>query len=215
MDFLFSLMFDELLNGTNPVVSKSSGITTTNAPNKRQQQNTASSNSTNVAADIPPLNIQPTPKTISQAPTVTAIKKQKPVKKMHKLKKKNLSTSLVHRYKNEGRHCLVMLIRQTCIHSINDILLNIVGQKIIWYSTQSRAFRVFNKRTRVIVETIHVNFDELPQMASDHVSSDPVQQCQRMALELDILSPGPQSQENVPHAVGIVTTSNELDLLFM
>nr|GFB83596.1 putative ribonuclease H-like domain-containing protein [Tanacetum cinerariifolium] len=52
-------------------------------------------------------------------------------------------------------------------------------------------------------------------MASDHVSFDPVQQCQRMALELDILSPGPQSQENVPHAAGIVTTSNELDLLFM
>nr|GEX16329.1 hypothetical protein [Tanacetum cinerariifolium] len=36
------------------------------------------------------------------------------------------------------------------------------------YFTQSRAYRVFNKRTRVIVETIHVNFDELPQMASDH-----------------------------------------------
>nr|GEZ08189.1 integrase, catalytic region, zinc finger, CCHC-type, peptidase aspartic, catalytic [Tanacetum cinerariifolium] len=29
-------------------------------------------------------------------------------------------------------------------------------------STQSRAYMVFNKRTRVIVETIHVNFDELP-----------------------------------------------------
>ncbi|GKA52026.1 retrovirus-related pol polyprotein from transposon TNT 1-94 [Tanacetum coccineum] len=42
------------------------------------------------------------------------------------------------------------------------------------YSTQSRAYRVSNKRTRIIVETIHVNFDELPQMASDHVSSDPV-----------------------------------------
>ncbi|GJR97086.1 retrovirus-related pol polyprotein from transposon TNT 1-94 [Tanacetum coccineum] len=37
----------------------------------------------------------------------------------------------------------------------------------------SKAYRVFNKRTRMIVETIHVNFDELPQMASDHVSSDP------------------------------------------
>nr|GEV67963.1 Gag-Pol polyprotein [Tanacetum cinerariifolium] len=36
---------------------------------------------------------------------------------------------------------------------------------------QSRAYKVFNKRTRVIVETIHVNFDELPQMASDHVVS--------------------------------------------
>nr|GEV23532.1 hypothetical protein [Tanacetum cinerariifolium] len=39
--------------------------------------------------------------------------------------------------------------------------------------TMSRAYIVFNKRTRVIVETIHVNFDELPQMASNHVSSDP------------------------------------------
>nr|GEU93612.1 Gag-Pol polyprotein [Tanacetum cinerariifolium] len=51
------------------------------------------------------------------------------------------------------------------------------------YSTQLRAYRVFNKRARVSVETIHVNFDELPQMASDHVSSDPVPQCQRTALE--------------------------------
>nr|GEX66979.1 hypothetical protein [Tanacetum cinerariifolium] len=41
----------------------------------------------------------------------------------------------------------------------------------VGYSTQSRAYRVFNKRTKVIMETIHVNFDELPQMASDHVVS--------------------------------------------
>nr|GEX74186.1 retrovirus-related Pol polyprotein from transposon TNT 1-94 [Tanacetum cinerariifolium] len=70
--------------------------------------------------------------------------------------------------------------------------------QIIEYSTQSRAYRVFNKRIRVIMETIHVNFDKLPQMASDHVSLDPVPQC----------------QENVPQADRIVTTSNELDLLF-
>nr|GEW59900.1 hypothetical protein [Tanacetum cinerariifolium] len=82
------------------------------------------------------------------------------------------------------------------------------------YSTQSRAYRVFNKRTRVIVEMIHVNFDELPQMASDHVSSDPAHECQRMALEHDSLSPGPQCQENVTQADKTVTTSNELDLLF-
>nr|GEX44529.1 retrovirus-related Pol polyprotein from transposon TNT 1-94 [Tanacetum cinerariifolium] len=49
----------------------------------------------------------------------------------------------------------------------------------VGYSTQSRAYRVFNKRTRVIVETIHVNFDELPQMALDNVCSDIVPQCQR------------------------------------
>nr|GFB87172.1 hypothetical protein [Tanacetum cinerariifolium] len=60
----------------------------------------------------------------------------------------------------------------------------------VGYSTQLRAYIVFNKRTRVIVETIHVNFDELSQMASDHVNSDL----------------GPEYRT--------VTTSNELDLLF-
>nr|GEY38427.1 hypothetical protein [Tanacetum cinerariifolium] len=84
----------------------------------------------------------------------------------------------------------------------------------VGYSTQSRAYKVFNKRTRVIVKTIHVNFDELPQMALDHVSFDPVPQCQRTALKHDSLSPGPQSQENVPHAAQTVSTSNELVLLF-
>nr|GEU62581.1 hypothetical protein [Tanacetum cinerariifolium] len=84
----------------------------------------------------------------------------------------------------------------------------------VGYSTQSRAYKVFNKRTRVIVESIHVNFDELPQMALDHVSSDPVRECQRMALEHDSLSPDTQCQENVTQADKIVTTSNELDLLF-
>ncbi|GKA29444.1 retrovirus-related pol polyprotein from transposon TNT 1-94 [Tanacetum coccineum] len=84
----------------------------------------------------------------------------------------------------------------------------------VGYSTQSRAYRVFNKRTRIIVETIHVNFDELPQMASDHISSDPVPQCLTTVLEQDSLSPDPQSQENVPQAAETVTTSNELDLLF-
>ncbi|GKB59502.1 retrovirus-related pol polyprotein from transposon TNT 1-94 [Tanacetum coccineum] len=84
----------------------------------------------------------------------------------------------------------------------------------VGYSNQSRDYRVYNKRTRVIVKTIHVNFDELPLMASDHVSSDPVPQCTTTALEQDSLSPGPQSQENVPQAAETVTTSNELDLLF-
>nr|GEU81842.1 putative ribonuclease H-like domain-containing protein [Tanacetum cinerariifolium] len=84
----------------------------------------------------------------------------------------------------------------------------------VGYSTQSRAYKVFNKRTRVIVETIHVNFDELPQMALDQVSSDPILECQRTALEHDSVSPGTQCQENVTQADRTVTTSNELDLLF-
>nr|GFC24618.1 hypothetical protein [Tanacetum cinerariifolium] len=84
----------------------------------------------------------------------------------------------------------------------------------VGYSTQSRAYRVFNKRTRVIMESIHVNFKELPQMASDYISSDPAPKCQRMALEHDSLSPAIQRQANVPQADRTVTMSNELDLLF-
>ncbi|GJW99778.1 retrovirus-related pol polyprotein from transposon TNT 1-94 [Tanacetum coccineum] len=84
----------------------------------------------------------------------------------------------------------------------------------VGYSTQSRAYMVYNKRTRVIVETIHANFDELSLIALDLVSFDPVPQCSKTVLEQGSLSLGPQSQENVPQAAKTVTMSNELDLLF-
>ncbi|GKE23031.1 hypothetical protein Tco_1434543 [Tanacetum coccineum] len=84
----------------------------------------------------------------------------------------------------------------------------------VGYSTQSKAYRVFNKRTSIIVETIHVNFDKLPQMVSDHVSSDPGPQCLTTVHEQESLSPDPQSQENVPQVAETVTTSNELELLY-
>ncbi|GKC76656.1 retrovirus-related pol polyprotein from transposon TNT 1-94 [Tanacetum coccineum] len=61
-------MFDELLNGTSTVVSKSSAVPAADAPDKRQQHTTPST-STTVAADSPPLIIQSTPETTCQAPT--------------------------------------------------------------------------------------------------------------------------------------------------
>nr|GEW18712.1 hypothetical protein [Tanacetum cinerariifolium] len=110
-------------------------------------------------------------------------------------------------------------IATTCFTQNHGENLNKMKEKrdaciFVGYSTQLRAYRVFNKRTRVIMEYIHVNFDELPQIASDHVSSDPAPECQRMALEHDSLTPGIQCQDNVPQADRTVTTSNELDLLF-
>ncbi|GJW04631.1 retrovirus-related pol polyprotein from transposon TNT 1-94 [Tanacetum coccineum] len=63
-----------------------------------------------------------------------------------------------------------------------------------------KCYRVYNQRTKVIVKTIHVNFKELPHMASNHVSYDPVPQCLTTTLEQVSLSPNPQSQENVPYA---------------
>nr|GEX26531.1 retrovirus-related Pol polyprotein from transposon TNT 1-94 [Tanacetum cinerariifolium] len=84
----------------------------------------------------------------------------------------------------------------------------------VGYSNQSRAYRVFNKRTRVIMESIHVNFDELSNMASDQLCSDPAPECQTMVLNHYSLRPEGQRQANVPQADRTVTASNELDLLF-
>nr|GFA26095.1 hypothetical protein [Tanacetum cinerariifolium] len=64
LDLLFSLMFDELLNGSSQVVSKSSAVTTTDVSHQRQPQHTT------------PLNTQSTTTTScqvpTQAPTVTS-----------------------------------------------------------------------------------------------------------------------------------------------
>nr|GFB37833.1 retrovirus-related Pol polyprotein from transposon TNT 1-94 [Tanacetum cinerariifolium] len=44
---------------------------------------------------------------------------------------------------------------------------------IIGYEPTKKAFRIYNRRTRRIVETIHVDFDELTAMASEQSSSGP------------------------------------------
>nr|GFD05259.1 integrase, catalytic region, zinc finger, CCHC-type, peptidase aspartic, catalytic [Tanacetum cinerariifolium] len=64
----------------------------------------------------------------------------------------------------------------------------------VGYSTQSRAYRVFNKRTRVIMESIHVNFDELPHQASVHNSTDPALRRQEMASVHNSTDPDPTCQ---------------------
>ncbi|GJX21297.1 integrase, catalytic region, zinc finger, CCHC-type containing protein [Tanacetum coccineum] len=43
----------------------------------------------------------------------------------------------------------------------------------IGYAPTKKAFRIYNRRTRRIIETIHVDFDELTVMASEHNSSGP------------------------------------------
>ncbi|GKF80854.1 hypothetical protein Tco_0239456 [Tanacetum coccineum] len=41
----------------------------------------------------------------------------------------------------------------------------------IGYAPTKKAFRIYSRRTRRIIETIHVDFDELTAMASEHSSS--------------------------------------------
>nr|GEY40404.1 retrovirus-related Pol polyprotein from transposon TNT 1-94 [Tanacetum cinerariifolium] len=43
----------------------------------------------------------------------------------------------------------------------------------IRYASTKKAFRIYNRRTRRIIKTIHVDFDELTIMASEHSSLEP------------------------------------------
>nr|GFC02057.1 hypothetical protein [Tanacetum cinerariifolium] len=61
LDLLYSLMFDELFNGSSKVVSKSSAVSTADAPNQRQQHTTPLNTHTTTA---------PTCQVLTQAPTV-------------------------------------------------------------------------------------------------------------------------------------------------
>nr|GFB92370.1 retrovirus-related Pol polyprotein from transposon TNT 1-94 [Tanacetum cinerariifolium] len=60
LDLLFSLMFDELLNGSSKVVSKSSAVCSADAPNQRQQLITSLNNHTTPAPTCQVPTLEPT-----------------------------------------------------------------------------------------------------------------------------------------------------------
>ncbi|GJR61261.1 hypothetical protein Tco_1503423 [Tanacetum coccineum] len=43
----------------------------------------------------------------------------------------------------------------------------------VGYTPAKKEFRIYNKRTQKLIETIHVTFDELTTMASEQFSSGP------------------------------------------
>nr|GEV21931.1 hypothetical protein [Tanacetum cinerariifolium] len=43
---------------------------------------------------------------------------------------------------------------------------------LVGYSTQSKGYRVYNKRTRMIVESIHIRFDEIKEVSKTYVAND-------------------------------------------
>nr|GEV87159.1 hypothetical protein [Tanacetum cinerariifolium] len=43
---------------------------------------------------------------------------------------------------------------------------------LVGYSTQSKGYRVYNKRTRLIVESIHIRFDEIKEMSETFITND-------------------------------------------
>ncbi|GJX37978.1 retrovirus-related pol polyprotein from transposon TNT 1-94 [Tanacetum coccineum] len=63
---------------------------------------------------------------------------------------------------------------------------------MVGYSTQSKGYHVYNKRTRLIAESIHIKFDEIKEMMSDHNSSDLAPQRQMVSAENNTSGPVPQ-----------------------
>nr|GEW00754.1 putative ribonuclease H-like domain-containing protein [Tanacetum cinerariifolium] len=80
----------------------------------------------------------------------------------------------------------------------------------IGYSADSRAYRVYNRRTQKIIETMNVSFDELLAMAFEQRSLKPRLQCMTSGQ----ISPG----LDLTYAPSTITTQQltegELDLLF-
>nr|GFA17418.1 retrovirus-related Pol polyprotein from transposon TNT 1-94 [Tanacetum cinerariifolium] len=79
----------------------------------------------------------------------------------------------------------------------------------IGYAPTKKAFRIYNRRTRRIVETIHVDFDELTAMASEQSSSGPA---------LHDMTPGTISSglvdTNSSSTSYVPPSRNDWDLLF-
>ncbi|GKB50509.1 putative ribonuclease H-like domain-containing protein, partial [Tanacetum coccineum] len=79
----------------------------------------------------------------------------------------------------------------------------------IGYAPTKKAFRIYNRRTRRIIETIHVDFDELTTIASEHSSLRPALHEMTPVTISSVLVPNPP-----PSTPFIPPSRNDWDLLF-
>ncbi|GJR08582.1 retrovirus-related pol polyprotein from transposon TNT 1-94 [Tanacetum coccineum] len=87
---------------------------------------------------------------------------------------------------------------------------------LVGYSTQSKGYRVYNKRTRLIVKSMHLRFDEIKEMSETSIANETsglVPQRQK-APDYDKSDLVPQIQKFSPSADTTVPSQLELDLLF-
>ncbi|GJW61453.1 retrovirus-related pol polyprotein from transposon TNT 1-94 [Tanacetum coccineum] len=87
---------------------------------------------------------------------------------------------------------------------------------LVGYSTHSKGYKVYNKRTRLIVESIHLRFDEIKEMTETSIANDTlglIPQRQKVS-DYDNFDLVPQVQNVSPLADTTVPSQQELDLLF-
>ncbi|GKE12422.1 retrovirus-related pol polyprotein from transposon TNT 1-94, partial [Tanacetum coccineum] len=80
----------------------------------------------------------------------------------------------------------------------------------VGYAPNRKGYRIYNKRTRKIMETIHVQFDELTgPMAPVHISTGP----EPILITLGQISSG-LIPDPVPAAPYVLPTNKDLEILF-
>nr|GEV03099.1 Gag-Pol polyprotein [Tanacetum cinerariifolium] len=86
----------------------------------------------------------------------------------------------------------------------------------LFFWAESKGYRVYNKRTRTIVESIHIHFDEIKEVLKTSVANDTsglVPQ-RKKASDYDNSDPVPQLQNVSSLADAHVPSQQELNLLF-
>ncbi|GJZ06235.1 retrovirus-related pol polyprotein from transposon TNT 1-94, partial [Tanacetum coccineum] len=87
---------------------------------------------------------------------------------------------------------------------------------LVGFSTQSKGYHIYNKRTRLIVESIHLRFDEIKEMSETSIDNDTsglVPQRQK-ASDYDNSGRVQQLQNVYSLADTTIPSQQELDLLF-
>nr|GEV51759.1 hypothetical protein [Tanacetum cinerariifolium] len=87
---------------------------------------------------------------------------------------------------------------------------------LVGYFTQSKGYQIFNKRTRMMVESIHIRFDEIKEVSETSIANNIlglVPQRQK-ASDYDNPNPVPQRQCVYSSANADVPSQQELDMLF-
>ncbi|GKD13890.1 hypothetical protein Tco_1198297, partial [Tanacetum coccineum] len=104
----------------------------------------------------------------------------------------------------------LFVIPRMIMKILGSLVQKVILAFFIGYSADSCAYRVYNRRTKKIIETINVTFDELSAIAFEQSSSKP---------EIQSITSGQMSSGlDLTYAQSSITTQQptkgELDLLF-
>nr|GFA57228.1 hypothetical protein [Tanacetum cinerariifolium] len=98
----------------------------------------------------------------------------------------------------QNRSIIRLRHAKTPYELLHDKLLDLIGI-FIGYAPTKKVLRIYNRRTRRIIKTIHIDFDELTAMASEQSSSGPALQDMTPATISSGLVPNLTSSTPIDH----------------